>query len=273
MIKKPNYLAYILGYENDVIQYVLDNIEKYYYEKKEPKYNEDGTQKVLKGKPQFRILNPSKGLLKDIQKKIKRKILSQIQFPEYIVGGIKKKSNINNAKIHQGKKFHFCTDLQNFFPSVTYKHVYDMFIDHSFSHDVSHILTLLTTYKGCLPQGTQTSPYLANLVFLPIDKQLLEFCMDKHIIYTRYVDDLSFSSSYDFKDHSIKLINIINDCGYKISHRKTFYKIGPSLVTGIVVKNNNLDVREDQIRKFKDPSLPKSSRDGLLRYIQNVKNA
>ncbi|MBL7136498.1 MAG: RNA-directed DNA polymerase [Candidatus Marinimicrobia bacterium] len=273
MIKKPNYLAYILGYEYDVIKYVLDNIEKHYYEKKEPKINDDGTQKTRKGEPQYRILNPSKGLLEEIQNKIKIKIISKIQFPEYIFGGIRGKSNINNAKRHQGRKYHFCTDLQKFYPSVTYKDVYDMFINHSFSPDVSHILTLLTTYKGCLPQGTHTSPYLANLVFLPIDKRLLEFCKDKNIIYTRYVDDLSFSSSSNFKNYTFGLIDIINDCGYKINHIKTTYKIGPSLVTGIVVNNNNLDVREDQIRKLNDLFLPKSSRDGLFRYIQNVKNA
>ncbi len=273
MIQKPKHLAYTLDFDLDVIKHVIENIDRYYYKKIEPKTNDDKTPKMKNGEPVNRILYPSKDLLKEIQVKIKDKILSKIPLLSHIHGGVTKKSNITNAKKHQGKKYFFCTDLQGFFPSVNHMYVYNMFINNSFSADVSHLLTLLTTYKGCLPQGTPTSPHLANLVFLPIDKVLLEFCKEKKIVYTRFVDDLSFSSQTDFKDKTPNIIQIICDNGYNISHKKTFYKVGPTLVTGIKVKNNCLDVRKDQRKKLVDNSISQKSKEGLSRYIQSVTNA
>lgn len=99
MIQKPSRLSYLLNLSLEKLNYITDNVDKYYYEIKSVKKNSDGTNKTVNGKIQYRILNPSKGELKNIQKKIKSKLLSQIKLPSNIYGGIKKKDNIKNALI------------------------------------------------------------------------------------------------------------------------------------------------------------------------------
>src|SRR5690606_9123093 len=109
-------------------------------------------------------------------------------FPEHINGGVKGKSNITNAKPHQGKKFIFTTDLSNCFPSIKNDMVYSAFLKLGFTNIEARWLTKLTTYNYCLPQGTSTSPYLANLCLLPLDYELLKVSIELNLTYTRFID-------------------------------------------------------------------------------------
>lgn len=272
MIKKPSRLEYELKRKLDRIMYLSENAEHYYYEKIEEKKNKDGTSRIKNGEIQYRVLNPAKDELKQVQYLIQKRILSKIHFPNHIQGGVKKRDNITNAKLHQGKKFHFCTDIENFFPSINNTMVYTMFMQLSFSPDVSRILTKLTTYKGYLPQGTHTSPYIANLVFLPIDAEINKYCLGNSIRYTRFIDDLSFSSPTDFKSNSLELIKIIKNGEFKHNNKKTHYKIGPTFITGVLAKNNLLKARDDQIAKLESDALDHDQKKGLFQYIQRVEN-
>lgn len=260
-LQKPIRLEYFLGYKLNEIENIILNIDRYYYEKKEKKKN---------GK--YRILSPSINPLKQIQSAIKKNILSKMDYADFLQGGIKKKDNISNAVIHLGKKHHFCTDLKQFFPSITSKQVYRMFIDNGFSSDVSRILTRLTTYKFRLPQGTPTSPHVANLVFMPLGNKLMEICEEREITFTSFIDDLTFSSQRDFQDITPQIIDLIENYGFQISHQKTFYKLGTATITGVETKNNVLNIRKNQMKKINDSSLSELSREGLINYRTRVKN-
>lgn len=86
----------------------------------------------------------------------------------------------------------------------------------------SHWLTNITTWKHELPQGTPTSTHIANLVFLKtIHAELINFCNKNNITYTRYVDDLTFSSQQDFKSHLNEILSIVTKNDFKLSYRKT----------------------------------------------------
>lgn len=264
MIVSKKKLKYTLGYSfNDLVQ-VANNIEQYYYVFYKEKTKKDGSIKKRK-------IEPSKGELKKIQRLIARKILTKIELPNNLHGSLKGKSIITNSIPHLGKKYHFCTDLQKYYPSISHSDVFFMLRNHGFSTDISNVLTKLTTYKGSLPQGTPSSPIIANLVFLPTDFSLIKFCNQNGITYTRYVDDLIFSSQNCFKNKTIQLLKLIQKSGFKISNRKTFYKIGPIEITGILVKHNLLDIPDEV--KNKDLSLlPTQSRIGVENYISQVKN-
>ena len=269
-IRKPKRLAYILHVEYGLLVDLAANVDQYYYEKKELKLKDDGTPKLRNGEPQYRIMTPAKGLLENIQNLIKDNILKKYDFPNYIQGGVRHRSNITNAKIHQGKKYHFCTDIRDFFPTISSRAIYEMFIRNSFSADVSSLLTKLTTYKGELPQGTHTSTYLANMVFVPVADSMVELCKRRGIFHSAFVDDLSFSSAKDFREVTLQIIAMIQKNGFRMNHRKTFYKVGPTKITGIWAKNNKLDARSDQKRKLDDPNLTPLQRQGLQAYIDNV---
>ena len=147
-----------------------------------------------------------------------------------------------------------------------------MFLSHDFSPDVCSILTKLTTYKNQLPQGTPTSTHIANLVFMPFDNKLIIFCEKNEITYTRFVDDLSFSSSKNFKEKQKDILKIIKSSGFKINNQKTFFKIGPTPITGIITKNNVLSARENQKQKLNDPTLNEKQISGLKNYINRVES-
>lgn len=243
-------LSYLLGVPLEDLIELAESTSGYYH---------PFIKQTLKrnGKLKERLIEPSIGKLKLIQRRIKNRILEPILhrhetfIPLY--GGLKGKCNINNARIHQGKKYHFCVDIRNFFPSITNKIVFKFFRDNGFSTDISYLLTKLVTINGHVPQGAPTSSHIANLVFIQTDYALKILCDKNQIVYSRFIDDLTFSSQIDFKELTFELLPIILLSSFKINHRKTFYSDKPVEVTGIVVKQNSLDTTDSF--KQKDESL------------------
>jgi RNA-directed DNA polymerase len=232
------------------IEYIANNLSNFYKEWIEIKLDKKTglPKKYLDGTEKHRTIRPSQKELKLIQSRIKTKILIPIKLPSSIHGGVKKCSNITNAKPHQGNKFVFTTDLQNFYPNISSKRVYDTFCSLDFSPHFSHWLTNLTTWKYELPQGTPTSTHIANLVFLNTDFKLIELCNKNNITYTRYVDDLTFSSQQNFNHLLPDILKIISDGNFKLSNRKTQYK-GNQTITGVDVFLNKIDAPERIIDK------------------------
>lgn len=242
-------LASILCCHPAEIEYLCENIESYYGKWVEEKKDKvTGKVKTYPdGTPKKRIIRPSYSRLKQIQKSIKINILSKVGLPENIQGGVKKKSNITNAKRHQGNKYQFATDLQDFFPNVTHKQIFKLFLDLGYSNHVAHWLTKLTSVEFELPQGTPTSTAIANLVFRETDQKLIALCKLNQITYTRFVDDLTFSASNDFRALTSEILDIVRSSGFKISYRKTKYE-GDQVLTGIRVFNNYIDA-PDKIKE------------------------
>jgi len=275
MINTLKHLCFVLKIDASEMNSIISNIGKSYYEKIEPKFNKDNTPRLDKnGIQKRRILHPSINRLKVIQKRIHRDILLKLELPDYAFGGVKGRDNIKNARKHQGKKFIFTTDLKDFFPSIRHQQVFEMFRSFNFSPTIARILTQLTTYKGKLPQGTPTSPTLANLVFVKTGKKLQDFAGNHQITFTSFVDDLTFSAPADIKNKISSIIDTIQLDGFKISHNKTNYKTKNPVVTGLVVKNNNLSLTDTYKIKLKETAnkTPEQIR-GLNLYADRVKNA
>ena len=128
--------------------------------------------------------------------------------PEFAYGGVKGKDNILNAKRHKGQKYVFQTDLTDFYPYISSKRVYGMFVRVGFSADVASKLTKLTTYEGHLPQGAPTSTTIANLVFEPTGRKLQKLAEEHQLRLTTFVDDGHvFASSFWEKEEYQAFIN------------------------------------------------------------------
>lgn len=278
MIQSKRDLQYNYLYVDfNILSEILNNIDKFYSHFSKPKYNHNGTPKIKNGVPQTRPFHSPNPILRKIQKSILRNILEKIPLPSYVIGGIKKRSSIINAALHKGKKYKFQTDLSNFFPSVSADMVYKMFRSHNFSNDIAEILTKLTTLKApeairgdCLPQGTSTSPYIANLVFRKIDLQIIDIIEQQGLTYSRYIDDLTFSSSKCFQNAIPDIIIIINSNGFMISRKKTTYKCGRAVITGVDVGNNTIRPTQKFYDK-EEQSLNEAQKRGRSLYIENVK--
>lgn len=254
MIKSKGHLASLLHLPWSELLRMTQNIDHYYYKKTEPKRNKDGTIRCDKnGNPLVRILYPSINELKNLQKLINKSILSKIPLSPCVYGGVKGKDNVKNGKAHLGKINKFITDLKDFYPSVSAKMVYSALIKQGFSADVASILTKLTTYKNQIPQGAPTSTHIANIALAELDHEISLLARKHQICYTRFVDDMSFSSQSGFKVHSSDFIGVIKKHKLRLSHKKTAYVVGSILITGTRVRNNNLDISDELKLKLINP--------------------
>lgn len=157
-------------------------------------------------------LNPHPKI-RHIQKKIKEKLLESdtiIKWPPYIYGTVKKKTKkspsrdyIAAAACHCQSKTIIKIDVENFYENIGYEEVYKIFnILYKYPKKISKILTDLTTYQGHVPQGALTSSHLASLVLFDIEPSIVRNLSFKKLTYTRYVDDITVSSTIHQYDMS-----------------------------------------------------------------------
>lgn len=276
MIQSINHLSYVLKIPKEDLLSLSqkESISRYYYEYSIHKLDSRGQPKRDKnGDLKKRIITPSKLQLKKVQKNINKYILGRIPFPNYIFGGARAKDNVLNAKQHQGKKFKFITDLKDFFPRITNKMVYEMFVSHNFSPDVAGLLTRITTYKGHLPQGAPTSTHIANLVFIKTGNELQQLATEYNITFTSFVDDLTFSSKFDFKHLVPTIIEIITKNGFIINQNKTHYQTSYPSITGVICCNNKLAAPEHFLKVLNDrKSLRPEQYQGMVQYKRKIEN-
>jgi len=162
------------------------------------------------------------------------------------------------AAAHCGARWLFKYDLENFFHAINEVNTYEVFARAGYrpllAFELSrictttrlpkHLLHLLRPKQngftkeyqfyqnlsgaiGVLPQGAPTSPMLSNLAAFGLDEKLTVFADQQGFTYTRYADDLTFSSSGELPDHiSIggihrSIVRIIRECNFRENVKKT----------------------------------------------------
>src|SRR5262249_29394764 len=104
----------------------------------------------------------------------------------------KKKSIADHAWAHAGAEILITADVADFFPATAAGRVEDWWRERV-GDGLARLLTLLTTYRGGLPQGAPTSPGLSNFLNRELDGRLAERAGAAGACYTRYCDDMVFS--------------------------------------------------------------------------------
>lgn len=257
-------------------------------------------QKVIPKKDKTeRILNVPNLSLKVVQKWILKEILEKIFVSEQAMAFVPNKNGLReNAERHKKNIFLLEMDITNFFGTITEQQVYTLFCNIGYNSKVAGILANLCTYNNYLPQGAVTSPYIANLVCYHMDARINGYCSRKDIVYTRYADDLTFSSDNRMLLNKIeKFIKyIVTDEGFTINDKKTRYLSNDvkKTVTGITINDDSIHVDKKFKRdlraqiycsiKLKDyqnnsqilgkiayvNSIEKGFRDKIIRYITNL---
>ena len=242
MITNEKHLLHILKVKKERLDYILENLDDFYHSFSRTKVNRITGKIKLKanGEEDKRLINAPTEELKILQKRIYKYTLSKVHIPSYVYGGIKGKNNIRNARYHQGNKFIFTTDLKNFFPSITNKQVFQMFLREGCAPSIARILTRLTTLHHEVPQGTPTSTLIANLVFKPYGEKIAELAESNALKFTMFVDDITLSSKTDFKNLIPEILDIIKKSEFKINHKKTRYQTKNPIITGVICQNNRL---------------------------------
>lgn len=250
VIYNPSHLSEILGYKKEYLKKAALHTSYFYRDF-------EITKKNGKKRPISEPL-PS---LKEIQIWILKNILEKVPVNSFAKAYKPKTSLIENLKFHKNQSKVFTLDLENFFPSIKIELVEKIFLELGYSKMVSNLLAKLCTRDDALPQGAPTSPYLSNLIFKKADAEIVDFCKQRKIRYTRYADDLSFSGNFDENELLDKVIKTIEKLKLHINKSKTKL-MTPDMrqtVTGIVVndkpqvafnKRNELRQAMFYIKKF-----------------------
>ncbi len=183
-------------------------------------------------------------------------------------------SIVTNAMPHVRQDVVVNVDLENFFPTVTYRRVKGLFRHIGYSEAVATILGLLCTEpeiaeteldgatyyvavgQRFLPQGAPTSPAITNFLCRRLDRRLSKASGKLGFAYTRYADDLSFSGSGPARDHVGRLLRqvrwVVEQEGFRLHPQKTrvFGKGRRQEVTGIVV-NERPAISRQVLRRFR----------------------
>jgi len=120
-----------------------------------------------------------------------------------------KRTIFTNAAKHLGKKYLLNIDLESFFYQITEQKVQEIFADDrffAFDTEAVSLLAKLVCYKGRLPMGSPTSPALSNFATIDLDNELSRWSGAQKITYTRFVDDLSFSSNHPLEQGHFDMI-------------------------------------------------------------------
>ena len=215
--------------------------------------------------------------LKQIQKWILSNILMKVKggTTQYAYGFVKGKSIVDNAKPHVGKKIILNIDIKDFFPSIKIKRVEHLFRSFGYTWRLSKLLAGLCTFKGFLPQGAPTSPAISNMICRKLDLRLAKFCEKHDLTYTRYADDITISGNYDVLKFKNVIMSIIEDEGFKVSHKKLRVtgRGKAQIVTGLVV-NEKINIRRNEIKTLR-AIIHNCKKKGVLEHIKkrdDIKN-
>ena len=183
--------------------------------------------------------------------------------------GFRKKGTITaNAKNHKRRRFVLNIDLEDFFPTFNFGRVRGFFLkDKSFEleEEVATTIAQIACDGTALPQGSPCSPVISELIGQILDLRLLRFAKKHGVRYSRYVDDLTFSTNQkDFppalaqQDPSDlskwilgdELVQRIEGAGFKINSGKTRMHCRNSrqMVNGLVV-NEKVNIKREYYRR------------------------
>lgn len=189
-------------------------------------------------------------------------LLIQVDLPDYVYGGIRERSHIQNATIHKDNKYLMLIDIEKFFPSTSDSYVYDLFRrKFCMEKDIAKILTDFVTVPcelregRYLPQGYPTSPILSYLAYVDMYNELYNLAMKNQMIFSCYYDDLTFSSDKLInKSFKRKCSKIINKYNFKIHPNKSKLVVKEGIeITGVFLdQSGKIKAPKSLLRKLQD---------------------
>lgn len=248
----PSALAYILYKKGSSSNYRKFNIPKRY----------GGTRQICAPSSDLKLMQRR---LSDILQNCVEEINKVNGREDRIAHGFKRKrSIITNAKEHRNRRFVFNVDLKDFFGTINFGRVRGFFLkDKNFllHADVATVLAQIACYENALPQGSPSSPVVSNLIGHVLDIHLVRLAASVGCTYTRYADDLTFSTNkLEFPSSIAKrseidehqwivgkeLARLIKKSGFEVNPLKTRmqYRDSRQEVTGLIV-NRKINVRSE----------------------------
>jgi hypothetical protein len=263
--KSRDDLAHLLGFKASAVAFILHKIPpaSRYTSYTIPKKS-GGTRQIDVPIPQLKKLQRHlANLLGECDKVINESYGGRRPLAHGFRAGC---SIMTNARMHKCRRYVFNLDLEDFFPSLNFGRVRGFFIKNQhFQLDpaVATAIAQIACHNNSLPQGSPCSPIISNLVTNLLDIRLAKLAKESGCTYSRYADDLTFSTNRKAFSDAIgapgnspatwlvgaALKKTIEDAGFTINATKTRMHHRPSrqLVTGLVV-NKKVNVKPEYWR-------------------------
>lgn len=182
--------------------------------------------------------------------------------PMAVYGGVAAADNdlpvrniLSNARRHLNRQWVLNMDIHDFYHHVSMQKVTDILRGVvGMSEKTAAAVARLCCFKNRLPMGAPTSCILANFACLDLDKAL-QAVADKHNIrYTRFIDDMTFSSNQEISEQVIdKIRATIYACGFPVNEHKMWQKhlANSPEVTGLILYPDKVDIAPTYIQDLK----------------------
>jgi len=251
---KPAALAYILYKLSPAQKYKSFDIEK----------RSGGVREIMAPEPRLKLVQRR---LADLLLRCQSEIEVSIGVKDEgtLAHGFKPRLSIStNAQKHRNRRWVFNADIEDFFPTINFGRVYGFFQkNHHFalSRPVVTIIAQIACHQNRLPQGSPCSPVISNIIAHILDIHLNDLASKHNCTYTRYADDLTFSTNEKYFPRAIAkrqegdihewwpgpdFRKVLKSNGFKLNPQKTRMQYCDSRqeVTGLVV-NEKINVRQN----------------------------
>lgn len=218
-----------------------------------------------------RLLEAPRPRLLAAQRTVLHAVLDAIPVHPSVHGFVAGRSVVTGAREHVGADTVLTMDLEHFFAAVTAGRIWGVLRSAGLPEPVAHLLAGLTTTATPvrilsampsgpdparqfrlrrrlavphLPQGSPTSPALANLVAFGLDRRLSSYAAAVGLTYTRYADDLTFSGRFQHSTHVRSFARavgrIVTAESFRVNEAKTRWRgrHERQTVTGVVVNEH-----------------------------------
>ncbi|HGN1201620.1 TPA: reverse transcriptase family protein [Providencia rettgeri] len=230
-------LAVLFGYSVDFVYALSKNQHKFYR-----------SFQIRQGR-KTRTIHSPRVALKVVQKWLGVHLSDAITFEPHVCGFVKGKSFADAAKIHQGAKWVYSVDIENFFPSITILQISNALEKLGYTKESAELLANICSLNSTLAQGSPASPVISNIVMKDIDLQLKELADKYELQVSRYADDIVFSGTEPFNEGIPKDLNtLFNSTSFTLNKNKTYFSDSEK---GQRLKVHGLLVKKDKIRLTK----------------------
>jgi hypothetical protein len=276
---QPKALSYILYKKPLPTRYTSFNMAK----------RDGGVRTINAPSPDLRLLQRN---LSDLLQNCVEEINEGKKWKDQLAHGFKRDcSIITNAVKHRKRRYVFNIDLNDFFGAINFGRVRGFFIkDANFMlhPKVATILAQIACHENALPQGSPCSPVISNLIGHVLDIHLCKLAASNGCTYSRYADDITFSTSKpDFPESIARrlageahtwevgsgLLNIVAHTGFSINPKKTRmqYRGSRQAVTGLVV-NKKVNIRTEYRRRARALA-HKLFKTGTFQHVRTIPDA
>lgn len=213
----------------------------------------------------YRIIAQPTPIIKKIQRIIIAVFLSQFHPSSICTAYINKKSIIDNASAHKDNSWILKTDFKSFFPSIRPNDLFIFLEKNNVNLNefdkkiISSFLFRKNKNQLELSIGAPSSPFISNLIMHEFDELMKNYCEEKSIAFTRYADDLTFSTNnfIDLKNLLAFLnenLNLLQSPKLTLNDKKTKI-IGngrSKRITGIIITHEgNLSIGRYSRKKIR----------------------